>query len=354
MRILKDFRLNKRIYNDEFLPRYNDEVKYLIQFCIVLPFYIPIIDNNVITIKNENNYLSFDFSKKCKDESSLYNTSNINKFKVERNISKVEMTFAETSNINNVTQEYIDNYFKLLLERLNQIILAYKIQSKNQEMFLIREEMLSPAVIYRVIDVQKWNEEPGLLLLHMSMPYNEVALDGKQIDELIRHCEIVINNLNPFANVVDYMVSAKRFMNHGFYEDSVINTNIAVESYIRNMYKYFLTLENPDFDDEKINNLLEEKPFKSIITKEMHKRLGGTWDVTKEGSVIKNWYDETYLLRNKIIHGTRKINREQVEVAWNRANELFEYIKKLVIVKKKQFPELYNFLSEEKRKEITN
>ena len=60
------------------------------------------------------------------------------------------------------------------------------------------------------------------------------------------------------------------------------------------------------------------------------------------------------MLRNKIIHGTRKINREQVEVAWNRANELFEYIKKLVIVKKKQFPELYNFLSEEKRKEITN
>lgn len=343
---MKDFRLNKRIYNDEFLPRYNDEVKYLIQFCIVLPFYIPIMDNNVITIKNENNYLSFDFSKKCKDESSLYNTSNINRFKVERNISKVEMTFAETSNINNVTQEYIDNYFKLLLERLNQIILAYKIQSKNQEMFLIREEMLLPAVIYRVIDVQKWNEEPGLLLLHMSMPYNEVALDGKQIDELIRHCEIVINNLNPFANVVDYMVSAKRFMNQGFYEDSVINTNIAVESYIRNMYKYFLTLENSDFDDEKINNLLEEKPFKSIITKEMHKRLGGTWDVTKEGSVIKNWYDETYLLRNKIIHGTRKINREQVEVAWNRANELFEYIKKLVIVKKKQFPELYNFLSE--------
>lgn len=103
VRILKDFRLNKRIYNDEFLPRYNDEVIYLIQLCIVLPFYIPIMDNGVITIKHENKFLSFDFSKKRKDESSLYNTSDVNTFKVERYISKVEMTFAETSNINNVT-----------------------------------------------------------------------------------------------------------------------------------------------------------------------------------------------------------------------------------------------------------
>ena len=75
-----------------------------------------------------------------------------------------------------------------------------------------------------------------------------------------------------FANVLDYMIFANRLMNKGFYEDSVINTNISVESFIRNIYKYFLTLENPNFDDEKINDILEETPFKSIITKEMHKR----------------------------------------------------------------------------------
>ncbi len=131
-------------------------------------------------------------------------------------------------------------------------------------------------------------------------------------------------------------------MSNGFYEDSVINANIAVESYIRNLYKYFITFENPQKSDEEI---LNDMPFMTILKKEICNRLGGRWDVTQKETEIGQWYINTYILRNRIVHGTRKINYNQAKKSWQSTNECIKYIKTLVLDKKNKYPTLSEYFA---------
>lgn len=342
---MDDFRLNKEIFNKEIIEKYNMDFKNIIQFCIILPFYLPVKDNTILSFVNDGSVLSFEFTKKNKDNSYIYNFSEKSEYKNETYISKVEMTFSQIEMFEK-EERVIDNCFNILLDKLNEILLAYKIQKKDLKIYKVREEMLSPIVLYRVIEVKKWKEQSGILLLHIIMQYNEKMLNDDELNELVRHICLINTNNNPFLNVPDYLISAKRYMNNGFYEDSVININIAVESFLRTIYKYFLKLENNDINENDINEKLENIPFLRIVKTEMSIRLGGQWNVDKENEPIGKWYKYVYELRNKVIHGTKKLNYNELDNAWNYANGFIIYVKNLIKLKKNKYPELYSYLFE--------
>lgn len=340
------FKMNKEIYEKYYLPYYEGNPKKLIQFCIILPYYFPIEDNKAITLSKEDYYLSFSFEKKYKDESYLYNISPEDDYNVKKAISKIEMTYVENNDIDRNLKEYISDCFDELLKSLNDILLAYKIRNKDKQIYMIRKEMLATVIIYRIVDVKKWiNEKECIFLINTNMPYDENILKEKELSDLMRHCNIVMNELNPFINTVDYLINANRLLSNGFYEDSVINANIAVESYIRNLYKYFITFENPQKSDEEIEEILNDMPFMTILKKEICNRLGGRWDVTQKETEIGQWYINTYILRNRIVHGTRKINYNQAKKSWQSANECIKYIKTLVLDKKNKYPTLSEYFA---------
>ena len=75
----------------------------------------------------------------------------------------------------------------------------------------------------------------------------------------------------------------------------------------------------------------------------MPKRLGGTWDLERTDLEIGNWYKNTYQLRNRIVHGSRKVSFQEVQISWFAANDVIMYIKSLIKKKKKKYPKIYEF-----------
>ncbi len=45
-----------------------------------------------------------------------------------------------------------------------------------------------------------------------------------------------------------------------------------------------------------------EIPFKSLVTRRLPAKLGGDWDITREGTAVSDYWKKLYLVRNAIIH----------------------------------------------------
>lgn len=73
----------------------------------------------------------------------------------------------------------------------------------------------------------------------------------------------------------------------------------------------------------------------------MSKRLGGVWDISKEGSEIRNWYDRCYSLRNRVVHIGYTPELNETEQAINEAKTFVFYIVQLITRKRKTYPDLY-------------
>lgn len=338
------FKLNEEIYKAGYLPYYDEEPKRLIQFSIMLPYFFPINDDMAFTIKYENVFFTYDFKKEYKDENYLYKMLDVESNILKRPISRVEMTYAEIDKNLNDDEEYISLCFDKLLKSLNNIMLAYKIKMKCDDVYLIRKEMLAATIMYRIINPENWIDTNKLFLLHFNVPTEQKLLNSSDLDEVLRHCDIVFNELNPFINTVDYLVDANRLLRTGFFEDTVIHANIAIESYVRNLFRYFIVFENQSSSQNEIEEKIENTAFITMIKKEMSKRLGGSWDFTRNNTPIYNWYEYTYLLRNKIVHGARRIEYKEAYDSIKYANEFLSWINSLIKQKKKQYVDLYEFI----------
>lgn len=341
-KIKNDFFMTKEIFYDNYLPYYETEPSRIIQFKMILPYYFPIKDYEVITLQDDDAYFSFEFEKKYKNKNYKYDILE-KEFPINKAISKIEMTYVEKKKIDNEDEEYISKCFDKSIDKLNEILLAYKVKNKDEKIYMLRKEMLAMTIICRVVTIKDWNEEKLLFVINENFPYDREIMNDEEMQDFLRHCNIVINNINPFINTIDYLINSKRLMNQGFYEDSVINASIAVESYIRNLYRCFLEIENVDMTSEEIDEILEGKNFSGIIKTEMPKRLGGNWNLEREDLEIGNWYKNTYQLRNRIVHGSRKVSFQEVQNSWVAANDVIIYIKSLIIKQKNKYPEIYDF-----------
>ena len=113
---------------------------------------------------------------------------------------------------------------------------------------------------------------------------------------------------------------------------------------IRNLFGYFIVFENQLSSQNEIEEKIENTAFITMVKTEIPKRLGGSWDFTRNNTPIYNWYEYTYMLRNKIVHGSRRIEYKGADDSIKYANEFLSWINSLIKQKKKQYIDLYEFI----------
>jgi len=110
-----------------------------------------------------------------------------------------------------------------------------------------------------------------------------------------------ITNREPFIPSAQWAARARRRRYEGDAADAIVSFQIGVETLLYETWLMLLIDEGCDSVDISAR-LAEELPFKSLLVRTLHEKLGGNWDVTRLNSSVGTYWDKLYLLRNRMLH----------------------------------------------------
>lgn len=340
------FALNKdRYYNEceEIFKKYFTP-RTIIQFPIMLPFHFPVQNNGFITIKvNEQVLANLHFSTITTTESVCVGVLTEKPMTVPVKITRVEMNYVTTEKISWPSEEDVEfsKYFYVLVGELNHILLAYLIVKKDVDAYRITKEMTEFACLFRLVDVDSWSQQDGLLHLHIDVPFVRNDLSHEELRHLIHYSTVIKKDVNPFIVSEELALTANRYFKEGFYRETVIFAQMSVETFINNLYNTLLQSEGKTA--EEADSSREEIAFLTVVKREIHCRLGGYWDIKCKDSVVGQWYVETYQLRNAVVHKGHVPSYSESDLALFSANNLRGYMVGLIKKNKKKYPLVYQY-----------
>lgn len=230
-------------------------------------------------------------------------------------------------------------FFDKSLDHLNAFNIAYSIHFQDEYVYQITKFDLPPVCGYELINTTEWFVESILFALHSKIDVEIEEITLKQCIALQSFSNHIITNEYLFIHSEKYLLLAKNRLNKGLFSEAVTFAQTAVELKIKRLFYYFLETEG--LSTYEISKEMENTPFMSMIKKEMSKRLGGVWDITKEGSEINNWYNRCYSLRNRVVHIGYNPEFKETEQALNDAKIFLLYLVELITIQKKNYPELF-------------
>lgn len=354
---MRETMIIEETYNKSFkglFEHFGIDQQFILQTKIELPFHLPVPDGYgvISNFDDRKEYWSFLFfsSQKIDKNITIFNESIPLKTKrTEINLCIVGPEFKFDSykkeGLDITLSDEHSYFFDKSLDHLNAIITAYSIHFQDEYVYQLTKFDLPPLCGYELINTADWSVESILFALHskIDVELKEITID--QCNALQSFSNHIISNEYMFLLTEKYFLLAKNRLNKGWFSEAVIFAQTALEVKIKRLFYYFLETEGLNKND--INEAIENTPFMSMIKKEISKRIGGVWDITKEGSEIKNWYDRCYSLRNRVVHTGHIPLLTETEQALNDAKTFAFYIVQLITNKKKTYPELYkNIINE--------
>lgn len=225
---------------------------------------------------------------------------------------------------------------KINLDELFRFAVIGSIRYLNQFIDGLRHELN-----IRILDNFTIKDLPELIeinygkkLYHYLTDPMEIIEDNIEANE--EDIKKVLNTLStweeyPNIEVVDkFYDKAKYHLAKEEFIFAIIELQTSFEAFIRNVY-YLILKKNKATNDkiEKAYNI----PFRNLIEQKLAKELNVNLSF-KESKQIKNWYDNLYLVRNKIVHsGTPYISGDIAYNAYDSYVSTRNYISQLLINK---------------------
>lgn len=326
------------------------KAKTIIQFGLHLPFYIPFKNKTHVTynvnkeVLNHFGFFSYRHNEVIYDGS--YNSSPVNQ---PINRTRVEMTYVSKDYISEEQCEdeaFLTDIFDSLIGKLNNLITAYIIATKDTSVSKIKLEELDPIIVFQLVDVRKYDVlYQGLFHLSFNKLENHKdQLSNLETDKVMGYIDTVGLDLNPFTYSTELLVSAIKYHKSGNYRQSAIEIQTSIEVFLTSIYKELLHAEK--LDNETINKKIEDIKFRNMVEHQFHKRIGGSFDTRDKSSVVGTWYEKTYLLRIQVVHNGYIPDKHECELSLEAAQNLMNYIVDLAheSSNKKKYPSLSHFL----------
>lgn len=348
------FLVNKDSYPDRFEGVYHHAFvpKTLLQFGIILPFQIPVCEDSARHFVNDDDSIStYHFSTFISHYETSAGAIDEPLQSVELLRSRVEMVFVTAEALEwqegpEAMTPMLSKYFDVLLNRLNQLLVAYLILTKDSDVHTVSLEMLQLVSLYRFVKLDEpepWDTAKlGMLVLNPDVPYNRPPLTEEQDMRVSRYAHAQHNDLNPFILSEEMALAARRNFRKGFYRETVILAQISVETLLNTLFVQILVTEGASQIDAEAK--VEDTAFKSMVQNQFHPRIGGRWNVEDANTQVGQWWADTYLLRNRVTHGGYKPTKGEVSDALVSAHQLRHYVASLLKKNKKKYPNLSHYL----------
>lgn len=341
------FAINHERYDSEFAPVYEAaglKPRHIVQFQTVLPFQVPFPDGTCYSVAAEKGaFGSFVFDRlDSRRWVSLGQEAGADDPTMPVVVSRLGMNYVTDAESVDLDQDGLTATFDLLVRKLNVVLTAYVLQTKDVTVHSVAKEMLEFASLWRAVAVVGWTELAcGLLILHANIPAGQDLIPLEDLEEVTRYISVITSSQNPFILSEELMLNAIRSIREGLYREAVIYAQSCVETFLGAAMYQMLLVEGMSAPDAE--RALEETPFMSRVKKEFHTRLGGAWNPDHAKSPVGNWYTNTYLLRNRIAHAGYHPLFGEAENAVSAAMELQAHVIGLIRNTKKPYKSLATF-----------
>ncbi|KSU63676.1 hypothetical protein AS034_05360 [[Bacillus] enclensis] len=340
----RNFYYNKENYILKLKPEIEKyfKAKQLLIFGIIVPFFIPLKNQNHLTYHvNKNELCHYRFhtiENKVNVYTGAYNEEPLN---LPKKCTRVEMVYISKDKPSlDKLEEFLSEKFDLLVGGLNQLVSSIIVLTKDPYVSKITREVLDPTILYSIIDPKNYTlKSEGLFQLN----FNKLEQGGGYLTDIntkrvMEGIDLLPNN--PFFRAAELFYGSKRSLSNGDYTRAVIDSQTSVEIFLTALYKYLLKKEG--FSKSEIDKKSNEMRFKSMVIDHFHKRLGGDFNVDDIDSPVGNWWENTYLLRNNVVHEGYLPDFEKTEKCLDAVNTLNNYLTDLFHSEKikKKYPEL--------------
>lgn len=336
---------NRKFYNTNgnYLLKFKPEIeryispRSVLQFAVVLPFYLPFRENTHVTYKiKANEVANFHFTSIKNVEKVYSGEFKELPFEMDNKLTRVEMTFCTQYKVNekdlNETEdnEYLSGIFDLLLIKLNNVIDSYRIKQHDTQPYHITKEMLDPSILYRLCEGQYLQVicEGILNLSFNKLDKTRSIMSTDETRKVMDFIHVVGGKKNPFIYAVNLKLDAQRYFKRGYYQDCIITIQTSLESFFANLYKEFLICEG--HQEQEASSKLNNMRFKNLIIHQFSKRIGGKFDIEDTQSIIGDWWNNTYNLRNKIVHEGYSPIYMETQVGLHSGLDVFPYVYQLL------------------------
>jgi hypothetical protein len=341
--------INRETYPRDFKPvyaRFGLTPRLLTQFPILLPFHLPFRSGTSATFKiDDSAACTLVFSAVSSNHNFTAGIVGGEATSVPIHRSRVEMAHVTASaSVLETTDEALSGRFDLLLGKLNAVIIAYLLHTKDFTVFPISREVLELASLVRTIPVDSWSEaQQTLFIHHLAAPVKHEDLPPDQLEEVLWYAHVVENALNPFTLPAQLLLFARRYWAGGQYRESVIAAQSGVETFLSTLFSKLLEAEGRTIAE--VEQAIEEMPFIARIRREYHPRIGGQWQPESFGTAVGTWYQQTYLLRNRIVHAGYLPSYEEAQAAYVAATDLIDYVVILLRKRKRKYPQIWELVT---------
>lgn len=343
------YALNRSSYETHYRPTYERMgilPRYLVQFPVVLPFHIPFRQGSCYSFElSDQLACTLQFGVISSQENIQAGITGPSAATMTVHRTRVEMTYVVTADEPpQSTTDALSVTFDLLVSKLNAIIAAYLVATKDYRVHAVTKEMFQWGSLYRIIPTANWMDfQVGLFLLHAEVPYEAPELSEETTERIAHLAWAIGKDVNPFLLSEQLALSGRRNLAYGNYREAVIEMQTSVETFLSVLLTELLRKDG--WDKSAIDAHFASTGFATRLRRDFHSRLGGKWSTVEIGTPIGEWYERTYLMRNRIIHGGYRPTLDEANEALAAALDLRVYVVGLLSERRQEYQALLDLLS---------
>jgi len=355
------FYFNKGNYLWKLKPvieKYYFAPKILVQFGLVLPYFIPFPEQSMLFYKVNSEEVCYLTFTSIWDKQTVFTGSYKNDgTQVDIKRTRVEVTYAfkkhtnifddvDENSLKDPVQDLLTDVFDMSLSKVNNVVEAYLAKTKDSKAHKLTKEHFDIALLFRISNGHNYKELTSILFaIHMNAPnISSEYLSHSKTDEIMNYVDVVGDNLNPFVAGNEFMIEARRNFAYGSYRQAIINAQTSVEIFMYNIYREFLKQEG--FTSEEITAKSESMRYKSLVKDQFFTRLGGDFDISDYKTRVGEWWANTYQYRNKVVHEGYRPSFSECDEAIYHATDIIEYIVELIYKpeNKHKYPNILQYI----------
>lgn len=335
-------RFTREIYERSYRPAYDQlgiVPKLLLRLPVVLPFHLPLAESATFTFAvGESEACTLAFESLIGRHVIEADRSSPKSVSAEVRRSRVLMTFASSSSADIAIDELrATKAFDAMLAKLNTIITAYMVVTKDFRVYHVSKEMFEFASLTITIDPVAWKTQNyGLFLLHTNAHFTKPEIEAATLDQVVWFVSVIEKGINPFVLSEELALSARRELIGGSFREAVIFAQSSVETFLSILISKTMELEGATAG--AIEDMLQDVGFATRLKREYHTRFGGEWNTTRLDTAVGRWFSTAYQLRNRVVHAGYSPTYAEASEALSASQAMRSYVAGLVHRVRKKYP----------------
>ena len=226
-----------------------------------------------------------------------------------------------------VGDDYSWDPFHRCLFAFNYFLRAAQLITKDVRIRPISSHDLRPVVITGLWPkAGSWRLQSPMLMHPEAIPEPFVTSERPFNQDELNRALASIANGRPYVTTIAWRARAQRSLRQtGDAPDAVVSFQVAAESLLFDTYRMMLIDEGLASTDLTVE-LQKDRPFKTLITKTIAGRLGGSWDPTRAGGPVSQYWRDLYEVRNAIVHSGLEAHGGHADAAQRAYRALRDFL----------------------------